>query len=126
MLEFSIFCLFTNPPQLGSLRKQFLIKDMDDLQAVEIPIDGVLDLHAFSPKDVKTLVPDYLQECRQRGIAEVRIIHGKGTGTLRRTVHALLARMEMVAEFRLADETGGGWGATLVTLRAAGKGVLNN
>jgi DNA-nicking Smr family endonuclease len=103
---------------IGFTQKQFFNKDMDDLQAVEIPIDGVLDLHAFSPKDVKTLVPEYLQECRQRGILQVRIIHGKGTGSLRRTVHALLARMEMVAGFRLGDEASGGWGATLVTLRA--------
>ncbi|MGD9948081.1 MAG: Smr/MutS family protein [Desulfobulbus sp.] len=93
---------------------------MDAHPPIEIPIDGVLDLHAFSPKDVKTLVPEYLQECRRRGILEVRIIHGKGTGALRRTVHALLGRMEMVAGFRLGDETSGAWGATLVTLRAEG------
>jgi DNA-nicking Smr family endonuclease len=92
---------------------------MSDIPPIEIPIDGVLDLHAFSPKDIKTLVPDYLEECQRRGVLEVRIIHGKGTGALRRTVHALLSRMEMVAEFRLGDATGGGWGATLVTLRAA-------
>lgn len=92
---------------------------MSDIPPIEIPIDGVLDLHAFSPKDIKTLVPDYLEECQRRGVLEVRIIHGKGTGALRRTVHALLSRMEMVAEFCLGDATGGGWGATLVTLRAA-------
>lgn len=93
-------------------------EEWDELSPLEIPIDGVLDLHAFPPKDVKTLVPDYLQECRRLGIREVRIIHGKGTGTLRRTVHALLERMVIVADFRLGDETSGGWGATLVTLRA--------
>ena len=89
----------------------------DQLPPVQLSIDGVLDLHTFSPKDLKTLVPDYLDECRQRGILDVRIIHGKGSGTLRRTVHALLARMESVADFRLADESCGGWGATLVRLR---------
>ena len=83
---------------------------------VELPIDGVLDLHAFSPRDVKTLVADYLHECRQRGILEVRLIHGKGSGALRRTVHVQLERMEMVSDFRLADESCGGWGATLVRL----------
>lgn len=91
--------------------------EADPLPPVQLPIDGVLDLHAFSPKDLKTLVPDYLHECRQRGILEVRIIHGKGSGTLRRTVHALLERMAMVAGFRLGDERCGGWGTTLVRLR---------
>ncbi|MBM9613619.1 Smr/MutS family protein [Desulfobulbus rhabdoformis] len=84
---------------------------------VEIPIDGVLDLHTFAPSDVKTLVPEYLLECQRLGIVQVRIIHGKGTGTLRRTVHALLERMDMVAGYRLGDENSGGWGATLVRLR---------
>lgn len=91
--------------------------EVDHLPPVQLPIDGVLDLHTFSPKDLKTLVPDYLHECRQHGILEVRIIHGKGSGTLRRTVHALLERMDMVAVFRLGDETCGGWGTTLVRLR---------
>jgi len=90
---------------------------VDDLEPVPLPIDGTLDLHAFHPADIKTLVPDYLEECRKLGILQVRIVHGKGTGVLRRTVHALLDRLEMVAGFRLADETSGSWGATLVTLR---------
>ncbi|AJE03020.1 Smr/MutS family protein [Geobacter pickeringii] len=84
---------------------------------VHIPIDGVLDLHTFRPREVGELVPDYLEECRRRGIYSVRIIHGKGTGTLRRTVHAILARLPGVASFRLADGDAGGWGATLVELR---------
>lgn len=83
---------------------------------VEIPIDGVLDLHFFRPKDVRTLVPDYLEECHKRGIYAVRIIHGKGTGALQRSVHALLERSPLVASFRLADIDAGGWGATLVDL----------
>jgi len=83
---------------------------------LEIPIDGTLDLHTFRPSDVKQLVPDYLDECRMRGILEVRIIHGKGTGALRETVHAILGRTDAVASFRLAGDAGG-WGATVVTLR---------
>ncbi|MGH8016956.1 MAG: Smr/MutS family protein, partial [Opitutaceae bacterium] len=59
-------------------------------EPVEIPINGVLDLHTFRPAEVKDLVPGYLEECRARGILQVRLIHGKGTGTLRETVHALL------------------------------------
>ena len=55
---------------------------MTDDDPVTIPIDGVLDLHTFHPKDVKGLVPEYLRECRRQGIYNVRIIHGKGTGIL--------------------------------------------
>jgi DNA-nicking Smr family endonuclease len=90
---------------------------MDEPEPVVIPIDGVLDLHTFNPRDVKELVPEYLSVCRDKGILQVRIIHGKGTGTLQRTVHSLLARIPGVASFRLAGGDGGGWGATIVILR---------
>lgn len=83
---------------------------------VPLEIDGELDLHAFSPKDLKTLIPDYLAECRKKGIREVRIIHGKGTGSLRRSVHSLLERNPMVRHFRLAGNDSGSWGATIVFL----------
>jgi homocysteine S-methyltransferase len=83
---------------------------------VELPIDGALDLHTFQAGEVKDLVPEYLEACRERGILEVRIIHGKGTGALRETVHAILRRLPYVESFHLAGEGGGGWGATIVTL----------
>jgi DNA-nicking Smr family endonuclease len=83
---------------------------------IELPIDGCLDLHSFAPRDCKSLIPDYLALCAERGIFEVRIVHGKGYGILQRSVHAILARLPMVESFRLADGSGGGWGATLVTL----------
>jgi len=86
---------------------------------VRLPIDGTLDLHTFHPRDVKGLLPDYLRECREQGILDVRIVHGKGTGALRETVHALLARLPEVESFRLAGEDAGSWGATLVRLRPA-------
>jgi DNA-nicking Smr family endonuclease len=89
----------------------------DDAEVSPIPIDGTLDLHTFAPREVKELVPEYLRECRTRGILQVRIVHGKGTGTLRRQVHAILARLPEVARFALAEQDGGGWGATLVTLK---------
>ncbi len=92
----------------------------DAAAAVPIPIDGVLDLHTFVPREVKALLPEYLRECRARGILQVRVVHGKGTGALRRQVHALLARDPAVASFALAGEAAGGWGATLVTLRPGG------
>ena len=83
----------------------------------EIAIDGVLDLHTFHPRDLRTLVPDYLEECAKRSIYEVRIIHGKGTGALAKSVHALLSRSPLVASFRTAETGAGGWGATLVDLK---------
>lgn len=90
---------------------------MPDDEPVKIPIEGVLDLHTFSPKDVKDLVPEYIEECLRRGIMEVRIIHGKGTGTLKRIVHGLIKKNPHVASFEDADPIAGGWGATLVRLR---------
>ena len=89
---------------------------MTEEDAVELPIDGVLDLHTFSPREVKDLVPHYLRVCRERGILHVRIIHGKGTGALREKVHAILRREESVASFALDTGGGGGWGATTVVL----------
>ena len=62
-------------------------------------------------------MPDYLAECRARGILEVRIVHGKGKGVLRRTVHAALERCELVQGYQLGDETSGSWGATRVSLK---------
>lgn len=85
-------------------------------EPVELPIDGVLDLHTFHPKHIKELVPDYLDECRIRGILEVRIIHGKGTGTLRRIVQSILEKHPAVKSFRLGGHGSGGWGATQVDL----------
>ena len=84
---------------------------------VPLPITGELDLHTFRPQDLGELIPAYLSECAARGIREVRVVHGKGTGTLRTTVHALLHRSPLVASFRSGDERSGSWGATLVTLR---------
>ncbi len=87
-----------------------------DDDPIELPIDGVLDLHTFSPKDVKDLVPEYIGECLRRGITEIRIIHGKGTGTLKATVHAVLKKDPRVAGFKDAVIEAGGWGATVVRL----------
>ncbi len=89
----------------------------EDFEPVEIPIDGVLDLHTFRPGDVKELLPEYLAACREKGILRVRVIHGKGSGTLRKTVHSILGRLPLVASFRTAGEDAGGWGATIVILK---------
>lgn len=93
---------------------------MSDEPIHELPIDGTLDLHTFRPREVRPLLADYLEACRAKGILLVRVIHGKGTGALRETVHAELRRIPYVEDFRLAGEGSGGWGATVVTLRPAG------
>ncbi len=86
-------------------------------EPIQLPIDGVLDLHTFKPREVKDLVLDYLAACQARGIFQVRIIHGKGIGNLRRTVHGILSNHPEVVSFTLDHPQYGGWGATLVQLR---------
>ena len=86
-------------------------------EPIELPIDGVLDLHTFQPREVRELVPDYLAACRERGIFDVRIIHGKGIGQLRRTVRSILSKQAEVVSFSDDHAGFGGWGATIVHLR---------
>jgi len=86
-------------------------------EPVPVPINGVLDLHTFAPREVAGLVEDYLAACREKGIYEVRLIHGKGLGHLRRTVHAVLAKHSDVAAYTLDHPQYSGWGATLVRLK---------
>ena len=88
----------------------------DDLPK-ELPIDGVLDLHTFQPSEISELVPAYLAECRDREILQVRVIHGKGVGNLKRGVQAILARLPEVVSFSEAGPHYGGTGATIVNLR---------
>jgi DNA-nicking Smr family endonuclease len=90
--------------------------DPDD-GPVRIPIEDSIDLHAFAPRDVRSVVEDYLTEAHARGFAEVRLIHGRGIGAQRAAVRALLARHPLVADFADAPPDRGGWGATLVRLQ---------
>jgi DNA-nicking Smr family endonuclease len=84
-------------------------------EAVELPIDGILDLHTFSPRETRELVPDYLDLCRERGILSVRIIHGKGIGVQREIVQAALERHPAVIRYGHPPD-GGSWGATVAEL----------
>lgn len=103
-------------PRSGDADADADLQDFEAGQPIELPIDGVLDLHHFSPRDAPDLVATYLDACRARGIRQVRIIHGKGTGALRQSVRAVLRRHPAVCAFETADAMAGGWGATLVTL----------
>jgi len=86
-------------------------------EPVRIPITGELDLHTFAPAETNQVLEAYFAACLEKQIFTVRVIHGKGTGALRETVHAFLRRSPLVASFHLGNETTGSWGATLVTLR---------
>jgi len=87
------------------------------MEPVQIPIDGILDLHHFNPREVPALLIDYFEACLAKGIFSVRLIHGKGTGILKARVRSLLSTNPMVAGYRDAAESAGGWGATLVELK---------
>ena len=90
---------------------------MSEPPPAELPIDGVLDLHPFQPREVAEVVAAYLEACQEKGILEVRVIHGKGIGNLRRTVRALLDKHPDVARHAPASALYGGTGATMVWLR---------
>lgn len=92
------------------------MKKDEEGSPINIPIDGTLDLHGFKPSEISELVEEYLGECRSSGVLSGRLIHGKGIGTLRENVHAVLRRIPFVVGFRLGDETSGSWGATLFKL----------
>jgi len=89
---------------------------LEESEPIELPIDGILDLHHFNPKELGDLIPDYIEACIEKGIYSIRIIHGKGKGVLRRTVHSLLEKNKAVVSFRLANDSSS-WGATLVELK---------
>jgi dsDNA-specific endonuclease/ATPase MutS2 len=99
-----------------------IIPDSPFEEAVVLPLEDSIDLHPFSPKDVPSVVQEYLEQCLEHGLQQVRIIHGRGTGVQRSIVQSILARHSRVVCFRDAPPEAGGWGATVVTL--AGKTTL--
>jgi DNA-nicking Smr family endonuclease len=94
-----------------------MAEDHDEEEAVAIPITGELDLHAFAPRDVPSVIEDYLEACRARNILAVRLVHGKGKGVQRAVVHRLLRSLPAVAAFGDAPAERGGFGSTVLTLR---------
>ena len=91
--------------------------EMDDPDPVVLPIEDALDLHAFAPRDIPSVVEEYLGEAARRGFTEVRLIHGRGKGVQRAIIHGLLARHPLVVRFFTAPAERGGWGATVAILR---------
>lgn len=87
-----------------------------DSELFDYPIDGVLDLHMFLPKEVKSALAEYLHQCRLRGILRVRIIHGRGEGVLRQIVRSYLDSCGFVCEYSTAPDASG-WGATIAILK---------
>ena len=80
-------------------------------------IQAQIDLHGLRTDEARETLASFIREAHKRGLRCVRVVHGKGTGALRRSVEALLGRHPLVASFRPAGEDAGGWGATLVALR---------
>jgi DNA-nicking Smr family endonuclease len=88
-------------------------------RGVRIPIEDSIDLHTFQPKEIPSLLEEYLLECQKKGLSEVRIIHGKGKGVQRTIVHSFLEKSPLVDSYETAPLEAGAWGATLVHLKRA-------
>ena len=85
-------------------------------EPVTIPLTDTLDLHPFRPKDIPSVVEEYLEQCKQAGYREVRLIHGKGKGVQRNIVRSLLQKHPAVDSFHDTPLEVGSWGATIVAL----------
>jgi DNA-nicking Smr family endonuclease len=90
---------------------------MDEPEPIILPIEDALDLHTFAPRDVRSVVDEYLRQAAARGFTEVRLVHGKGTGTQRAIVRSVLAAPPVVLRFFDGPPDRGGWGATVVVLK---------
>ena len=88
--------------------------------AVVLPLTGELDLHAFAPRDIPSVVEEYVRACREKGLLELRLVHGRGRGVQRAVVRRRLSELPGVVGFDDAPPQAGGWGATLVRLAPLG------
>ena len=87
------------------------------IDPIVIPIADHLDLHPFRPQDIPSVVKEYLEQCKEAGFSEVRLIHGKGMGIQRKIVRSILTSHPAVLSYRDAPAEAGGWGATVVILQ---------
>ena len=90
--------------------------------AVRIPLTGELDLHPFSPRDIPSVVEEYVRACHEKGVCHLRLAHGRGRGVQRAVVRRVLASRPEVVSFDDAPAGAGGWGATVVELRQEDEG----
>ncbi len=104
------------PPEPESSTRELTVEEIEAELATQLTDE--LDLHHFQPREVADVVAEYLRAAREAGLPRVRIIHGKGTGTLRRVVESVLATHPAVKSFQLGGSSGG-WGATAVELLPA-------
>lgn len=88
-------------------------------EPIVIPLEDHLDLHPFQPKEIPSVVEEYLEQCKEAGFREVRLIHGKGKGVQRNIIRALLEKYANVESFRDAPLEAGSWGATIVVLKSS-------
>ena len=86
-------------------------------EPIVVPLEDSIDLHAFSPKEIPSVVEEYIEQCVEAGIYEARIIHGRGKGIQRQIVRSILAKHPLVLSFKDASPEAGGWGSTVVKLK---------
>jgi DNA-nicking Smr family endonuclease len=96
--------------------------DWDPEDGITLEVTDVLDLHSFPPREIRDLVRDYLELAEEKGLRELRIIHGRGVGVQRQTVRKILEKHPRVQDYQDAPSEAGGWGATLVWIRAGEEG----
>jgi dsDNA-specific endonuclease/ATPase MutS2 len=84
-------------------------------EPVRVPIEREIDLHAFAPKDIPSVVEEYVNAAAAAGFGEVRVVHGRGRGVQRGIVQAALDRHPLVVEFW--DDTAAHLGATVVRVK---------
>jgi len=91
---------------------------MPDDPSVRIPIEDAIDLHTFAPRDVVSVVDEYLRAAHEAGFSDVRLIHGRGKGVQRAAVQRLLREHPLVERYWDAPESH--LGATIVRLLRGG------
>jgi len=101
--------------------KRRAVEDAPD-DAVTVPLTGELDLHPFSPRDIPSVVEEYVRACHEKGVRHLRLAHGRGRGVQRAAVRRVLAGLPEVGSFDDAPPGAGGWGATVVELRIESAG----
>jgi dsDNA-specific endonuclease/ATPase MutS2 len=93
------------------------MSENNEPEPVILPIEDSLDLHTFAPRDIASVVEEYLRQAAARGFSEVRLIHGKGKGVQRTVVQTLLDGHPLVRRYFDGPPERGGWGATVVILK---------